>query len=130
MELEGFTDVSDSLRSGVYALCRKGVVIYVGKSKSMIGRINTHRRAWADRRKKESWINNVLGIPGLFFDEVHILPCPAHMLDYVEQAMIEKYRPHYNVQHAASGKIRAPIELVVMGQTLTLNKPPERCIRR
>ena len=35
MQLEGFTDVSTLLRAGVYALCKRGVVIYVGKSKSL-----------------------------------------------------------------------------------------------
>lgn len=131
MELEGFSDVSAILRSGVYALARKGVVIYVGKSKSMIGRINTHRRAWIDRRKKESWVTEVLGIPGLMFDEIHIRSCPLHLLDRLEREMIDKYRPHYNIQLRSNGEIRAPITLVIAGQALTLNARHEpRVLRR
>lgn len=123
MQLEGFVDSSEILKSGVYALVRKGVVIYVGKSKSMIARINAHRKAWIDRRKTKaegSWIANVLGIPGLMFDEIHIRPCPLHFLDTLEREMIDKYKPRYNVQ-LQTDMIRAPINIVVAGLTLTLN---------
>lgn len=123
MQLDGFVDSSEILKSGVYALVRKGSVIYVGKSKSMIGRINTHRRAWIDRRKTKangSWVANMLGIPGLMFDEIHIRPVPLHLLDAVEREMIDKYKPHYNVQ-LQTEMIRAPINIVVAGLTLTLN---------
>lgn len=130
MKLEGFTEVGDILRGGVYALCAKGVVIYVGKSKSMIARINAHRRAWIDRRKKESWLTEKLGIPGLRFDEIHILPCPAHLIDQVEAEMINKYKPHYNVQLKNSQKVSAPINLVVKGVALSLNAGPKVVVER
>lgn len=130
MELEGFTDASAFLRSGVYALCKKGQVIYVGKSKAMIARVNAHRRAYADRKKRESWVTEVLGIPGLHFDEVHVLPCPLHLLDALERQMIDKYKPRYNIQLQSGQKIRAPITVVVAGQSITLNQSPERVLRR
>lgn len=124
MQLEGFADVSVSLRSGVYALCAKGVVIYVGKSRAMIARVNAHRRAWIDRKRKESWISESLGIPGLLFDEIHVRAVPKHLLDDVEREMIDKYKPRYNVQLKTSAKIRAPINLTIQGIQLTLNAPP------
>lgn len=123
MQLEGFSDSSAILRSGVYALIRKGSVIYVGKSKAMIARVNAHRKAWADkRRKNESWINDALGIPGLLFDEIHIRPCPLHDLDRLEREMIDKYKPHYNIQLRTHGSIRAPITVVIGSCVLELNK--------
>ena len=133
MELEGFVDSSAILRSGVYALIAKGRVIYVGKSRSMIGRINTHRRAWIDKRKTKSegsWIANALGIPGLMFDEIHIRPAPLHDLDRLEREMIDKYKPHYNVQLQTNAKIRAPINLVIGGLTLRLNQHQPQVLRR
>lgn len=132
MELDGFADASQVLRSGVYALCAKGRVIYVGKSKSMIGRINAHRRAWIDKRKgkAESWIANALGIPGLLFDEIHIRPTPLHLLDAVEREMIDKYKPHYNVQLQTNAKIKAPINIVIGALTLQMNAPHSPLVTR
>lgn len=127
MQLEGFSEVSSVLRSGVYALCAKGVVIYVGKSKSMIARVNAHRRAWIDKRKgRGSWLSESLGIPGLLFDEIHIRPVPLHLLDAIEAEMIDRYKPRYNVQLKTSQKIAAPISLTIAGVTLALNATPTR----
>lgn len=128
MILEGFSSVGDILRSGVYALCAKGVVIYVGKSRSMIGRINAHRKAWTDKKKGNAWLTEALGIPGLQFDEIHICPCPLHLLDQLERQMIDKYRPRYNVQLRASGVVKAPIGIVVNGVSVTLNAKPQHTV--
>lgn len=130
MQLEGFIDVSASLRTGVYALVSKGVVIYVGKSKAMLARINAHRKAFADKRKGEGWIAEKLGIPGLRFDEVHVRTCPAHEVDALEREMIDKYKPRYNVQLKTSLAIRAPITLNIGGAVIGLNKPIQRIERR
>ncbi len=133
MQLEGFIETSTILRSGVYALCHRGVVIYVGKSKSMIGRINTHRRAWIDKRKAKSegsWIANALGIPGLMFDEIHIRPVPLHILDVVEREMIDKFKPRYNVQLTSDQKIKAPINIVIAGLTIRMNAEHQPMVLR
>lgn len=124
MQLDGFQPISDCLRSGIYVLVAKGVVIYVGKSNAMIARINAHRRAWQDRKRKESWISEKLGIPGLLFDEIHIRHVPKHLLGEVEAEMIDRYKPRYNIQLKTSAKIRAPINITVQGIQLTLNAPP------
>jgi hypothetical protein len=34
----------------------------------------------------------------MLFDEVHVLPCRIEDLDVVERAMIELYRPFYNIK--------------------------------
>ena len=132
MQLDGFVDASQILRSGVYALCAKGRVIYVGKSKSMIGRINTHRRAHIDKRKRkeESWIVQTLGIPALWFDEIHIRPTPLHLLDAVEREMIDRYKPHYNQQLKTNAMIRAPLNIVIGALTLQLNAPHSPLVTR
>lgn len=123
MQLEGFQEVGAILRSGVYALCAKGAVIYVGKSRAMIARINAHRRAWIDKKRGGAWLTESLGIPGLMFDEIHIRPCPAHALDDLEAEMIDRYKPRYNVQLKSSAKVRVPITITVAGVSLALNAP-------
>ena len=124
VRLDGFSNVSEVLRSGVYVLVAKGVPIYVGKSKAMIARINSHRRAWIDKRKGQAWTTEVLGIPALRFDEIHIRPVPPHLLDAVEREMIDRYKPRYNTQLKTSAKITAPIVITIAGVALTMNKPP------
>ncbi len=132
MRLEGFTDISDSLRCGVYALCAKGVVIYVGKSKKMLGRINSHRQAWADKRKgkAESWIAERLGIPGLLFDQVWVRPCRPDEIDTLESDMINLYKPRYNVQLKTAQKVNVSHTLVINGITIPLCAKPQPIERR
>lgn len=122
MELEGFTDISASLRSGVYALIAKGQVIYVGKSKAMIGRINAHRKKWIDKRRKvpgADWIP----IPGLLFDEIHIRPCRLEDLDRLEVEMINRYKPKYNINLKTDDKVRSLVNLKINGHLIPLNAP-------
>lgn len=132
MQLAGFTDISDSLRCGVYALCTKGVVIYVGKSKKMLGRINSHRSAWADKRKgkAESWIADRLGIPGLLFDQVFVKPCRPDELEALENDMINLYKPRYNVQLKTSAKVSVPSTLMINGIPIPLCAKPAPIERR
>lgn len=132
LALNGFTDISDSLRCGIYALCAKGVVIYVGKSKRMLGRINSHRSAWADKRKgkAESWIAERLGIPGLLFDQVFVRPCRPDELDSLESQMINLYKPRYNVQLKTAQKIAVPHTLQINGISIPLCAKPEPIQRR
>lgn len=130
VQLEGFIEVSPVLRSGVYVLIAKGEVIYVGKSKAMIARISTHRRAWIDKRQgRSAWITDTLNIPGLLFDEVHIRPAPLHLLDALEREMIDKYKPRYNKLLQTRG-ISAPITLNVNGAIVKINSPPPTPICR
>lgn len=106
MILEGFTDISHALRPAIYALVAKGVVIYIGKSKKPISRINNHRMVWSTKRSgKNSWIADTLGIPGVLFDEVHICPCHPDQLDELERRMIARYSPRFNT------KLRDPSKL-------------------
>lgn len=97
MRLEGFADVSEVLGPGVYVLLRRGIVVYVGKSRKMLARITAHQQVWSAKRSKgeKPWW---LSIPGLLFDEVHVMRCRVDQLDEVEREMIARFRPKYNVQ--------------------------------
>lgn len=120
MKLEGFSDSSAILRSGIYALCAKGQVIYVGKSKAMIARINAHRTKWIDKRKGRNgadWIP----IPALLFDEIHVLAVAPQLLDLVEAEMINRFKPKYNIQLKTTAKVSAPIAITIAGKILNLN---------
>ena len=96
MVLDGFTDISPLLHCGVYALIKRGVIVYVGKSKSLYARIYTHKH-FGNRAAKGKAIPSWLPVKGIQFDEVHIRPCSLEVLDALEAEMIDRYRPRYNI---------------------------------
>lgn len=120
MRFEGFVDISATLRSGVYLLCHRGVVIYIGQSKTMLGRIYTHRSMWGRKARANApdWIT----AKGILFDEVHVCPCPTDKLDALELAMINLYKPKFNIRLKAPGMIEQPFTLQVNGRSLMLNQ--------
>lgn len=122
MQLEAFVDVSTILRAGVYALCAKGKVLYVGKSRAMLGRIYTHRNLWLSKRKGRKIPEWLTPVKGIHFDEVHIRPCMLEDLDTLECQMIDKYKPKLNELLKTQEKITAPISVVINGVALTLNE--------
>ncbi len=93
MELEGFVDASAMLQGGVYALVHRGVVVYIGKSKVMLGRVYTHRSAWGRKSQKAVGLKPIKGI---LFDAVWVRPCSSAEIDDLEYAMINLYKPRYN----------------------------------
>lgn len=93
--LDGFVDVSVMLMPGVYALVRGGVVVYVGQSKRPLARVATHKSNWG-RKAMPAWMP--ASLRGVLFDEVHVLPCRLEELDRAEAAMIELYKPRYNIR--------------------------------
>ena len=109
--LDGFVNVSTVLLPGVYALVRSGVVVYVGQSRRPLARISAHKSNWG-RKAMPAWMP--ASLRGVLFDEVHILPCPIESLDLVEAAMIELYKPRYNI------RIKSPSPVPI---TLLLQKP-------
>lgn len=131
MQIPGFTNISDALCAGIYMLVAKERVIYIGKSRKMISRIDTHRRIYKDKRSaKLSWLTENLNIPGVLFDEVHIMRCRVEDLDRLERELIDVYRPPLNKNLQRSGTIRAPISLLIGGHTLTLGRKAEPLVRR
>ena len=87
LDLEGFLDFTPLLRAGVYALCKRGVVIYVGKSKSLYARIYTHKH-FANRGAKGRPIPDWLPVKGIQFDEVFIRTCSLEDLAQLEARIL------------------------------------------
>ena len=122
MQLEGFVEVSAILRSGVYALVRNGVVIYVGQSKSMYQRIYSHRTT-ANRAARGKKIPTWMPIKGFVFDEVWVMPVHVDRLDEVEAEMINRYKPKFNESLKTRHPTKLPTELVINGQAVKLAQP-------
>jgi len=78
---------------GVYFLVSGNEVVYVGQSKTVFQRIETHRR---DRSK--------------LFDRVCFIPCDEAILDVLESLYIHTLRPRLNGRYS-SGVTGAPISL-------------------
>lgn len=123
MVIEGFTEVSLALRSGVYVLVHKGVVIYIGKSKSMLGRIYAHRSLWGRKARGQEgphW----LPIKGILFDQIFVCPCPTDRLDEFEAEMIDLYKPKFNTRLKRPGVTDQPFSIKVGGVSLEFNAKP------
>lgn len=121
--LEGFIDVTAVVRAGVYALVRDGAVVYVGQGKKMIARVEAHRSNWG-RKSVPAWMP--VSLRGVLFDQVYVLPCRVEDLDRIEAAMIDLYKPKFNIKLKAPTPLtRQPITLTVGAHTVPLNyRPP------
>ena len=117
MTLDGFVDVSQMLRSGVYALGYHGSIVYVGQSKCMLVRVYSHRNA----RSKKGRLPSFYPVKGIVYDEIHIMPVHPDRLDDVEREMINRYKPKYNTQIKNRLPVDVPINLNVAGIALTIN---------
>lgn len=116
---EGFVNVTATLRSGIYALLYAGVVVYIGKaSKAPLDRIYAHRSLRA--RKAPAW----LPIKGMLFDEVHVLPCPPDRLDEVERALIDLYKPKYNVKLKSPQPVATEFTITTAACVVAVNAKP------
>jgi hypothetical protein len=121
-ELQGFIEVSEVLRSGVYALLLKGEVVYVGKSKCMLSRIEAHRGLF--RRRAPSW----MPIKGVQFDQAYVRPCPVAMLDALELEMINLYKPKLNERLKNNEKVKLEINALVA--QMSGIAPPQPTVER
>lgn len=83
------------LGPGVYALWFSGEVVYVGKAKQMLTRLNRHRQTLMATRKRgappKGWDR---AVP---FSDITIYPCAETDMDRLEAQLIAKFRPRYNV---------------------------------
>lgn len=98
LEDDGFADFSVLMHCGVYALVRLGVVVYIGKSKSIGERTLTHiRHRRKSAIKRTGMFSNRL-VAGIQFDAIWVRRCMLAELDQLEVEMIRKYQPRYNKQ--------------------------------
>jgi excinuclease UvrABC nuclease subunit len=125
-KMEQFIDVSVMLRPGVYALVKRGVVIYVGKAKQLYSRIYTHRNV-AGRAAKGQKIPTWMPVKGFVFDEVWVRPCRVEDLERLETEMINLYKPRFNESLKHHGPIKLP-PLTING--VAINVAPVAIARR
>jgi len=117
--LEGFVDATAMLRPGIYALLREGVVVYIGQSKKPLSRVEAHRSL--QRRVHRNAAPGWLPIKAIPFDEVHVLPCRVEDLDIVERAMIDLYKPKYNLKLKTPHPVSTEFNLTIDGFTVPFN---------
>lgn len=117
--LEGFINVSAILRCGIYALVREGAIVYIGQSKKPLGRIAAHRSQWGRKSQAPAW----LPIKGILFDEIHVLPCRVEDLDRLERALIDLYKPRYNVKLKSPQPCQTPLTITIGNAVIPLNQP-------
>ena len=127
--LEGFIDVTAVVRAGVYALVRDGAVVYVGQGKKMIARVEAHRSNWG-RKSVPAWMP--VSLRGVLFDQVFVLPCRVEDLDRIEAAMIDLYKPKFNIKLKAPTPITTqPLSIVMGDLSIPINfRPPPKFERR
>lgn len=118
--LEDFIEVTPILRPGVYVLVKEGAVVYVGQaSKHMMTRIESHR-SLSRRKAVPGW----LPIRAVHFDQIFVLPCRIEDLDRIERAMIDLYKPRYNVRLKAPTLTTTPFDITINGFTIPFNAAP------
>jgi excinuclease UvrABC nuclease subunit len=93
VRIEGFSDVSEVLEQGIYALVAAGKIVYIGKAKVMLARVYTHRSN--ARKRSPVWLSDLA--KGIVFDEVHVMPAHPDQIDELEHALINFYKPRYNI---------------------------------
>ena len=127
--VEGFIEVTPILRAGVYALVREGAVVYVGQSKKPLQRISAHKSNWG-RKAMPVWMP--ASLRGVLFDQVFVLPCRVEDLDRIEAAMIDLYKPKFNIKLKAPTPITTqPLSMVLGDLSIPFNfRPPPKFERR
>lgn len=110
MEEHGFLNISKLMHCGVYALLKKGEVIYIGKSKQPMMRIYTHIRNRGRKVGMNPGFGNAVGPAiggkGIAFDSIWFLPCMLGQLGTLEIHFIKMYKPKHNVKHNPEPKPR------------------------
>lgn len=127
---DGFADFTVLMHCAVYVLVRRGIVVYVGQSKSAGERLQSHVRLRKKSTVKRTGLYGNRMIAGIQFDQIWVRRCMLGELDSIEREMIRKYQPKYNQQH---NPVRQPppIELGELLRSLIVAVPnPEPPIRR
>lgn len=91
--------------SGCYALVSAGRVVYVGKSISVLSRLNVWRNKLRRHQegKRVEWVRQSPQI--IHFDRVRIYPCPVDEMDEFEKELILLYDPPLNVRKPPRRKV-------------------------
>lgn len=119
MKIEGFVNADEMLRAGVYALTWRGKVVYIGKSKCMLNRIYQHKTLWG-RKSLKNKVPSWMPVAGVRFDGIWVRPCMLEQMDALEQELIKKYKPQYNVTHKPVERTPIPMNLIIAGAKLSM----------
>lgn len=131
LEDDGFVDFTVLMHCGVYALVRLGVVVYIGKSKSVGERTQSHIRLRRKSGIKRTGMFTSRMIAGIQFDSIWVRRCMLAELDQLEIEMIRKYQPKYNMRMKEAPPPIDVSELLKAIVPLSQNGPPvEAPIRR
>lgn len=95
-----FMDITKLLHCGVYALLRRGEVIYVGKSTKPLIRLYSHlrNRGKLMGRSINPEAGPIVNGRGIMFDGIWFLPCMLGQLATLEDYFIRKHLPKHNVR--------------------------------
>lgn len=95
--MDGFVDASTMLQGGIYILLHRREIVYIGKAKSFLARVYTHRSTWSRTRKGDK-LAHWLPTKGIMFDQFFIRPCRPDLVDALERELIAKHNPKHNTQ--------------------------------
>lgn len=109
--MDGFLDCSSMMQGGVYVLVHRREIVYIGKAKSFLSRIYTHRSVWSRTRKGDKLVK-WLTVPGIMFDQIYLRPCRPDLVDELERSLIAKHNPKYNT--ALRTKTTSPLPPLVI----------------
>lgn len=91
----GFENISSVLYMAVYILCYKGKVTYIGQSSTPFKRFAQHKIT--NKSMMTSFGPKMGGkIP---FDTIWLKSCRQDEANELEEQLIRKYKPKYNVKH-------------------------------
>lgn len=111
------------LHCGVYALVRRGTVVYVGKSKKLWIRLYAHCNARGKMLPLPVGYNTQKR--GVNFDDIWVWPCMLGQLDTLEVHLIRKYVPKYNVKDKPNPVIPIPEDIrAILKQMITITGLP------
>jgi len=95
-------NITKLMHCGVYALVRKGVVVYVGKSKQPLMRIFRHvsnRGKPLGQKMFGGYTSPAQDGKGIVFDTIWFLPCMLGQMGTLEVRFIKMFMPKHNVMH-------------------------------
>lgn len=126
--MDGFVDASAMMQGGVYLLYHRRELVYIGKAKSFLARIYTHRSVWSRTRKGDK-IAKWLPVKGIMFDAIFLRPCRPEIADELERELIGLHNPKYNT--ALRTKDTSPLPpLVINGIHIGAMRPKIEFERR
>ncbi|SRR6266478_1493685 len=120
---EGTISFYSLMHCGVYALVRRGEIVYIGKSRKLWVRLYNH----CNNRGKVVYLPEgcLRQNKGISFDDIWVWPCMLGQLDTLEVHLIQKYVPRYNVKDKPMPVLPIPEDIrVILKQMITITGLP------